>query len=207
MKRTTFFPTSAIPVIPMRNMVVYPGQTLPIVVGRPRSRAAFEAAVQAKSDWIILVAQKHELSEHEPGPEDLFKVGVLVRIDSYDGGAERGYQILISSVSRFAITKYEESEGYLRAFGQNLEDVQDVEGETLQALVANMKELAGGIFELIPADVERMASLLNAVQDPALLTHMVAQHIDLPLQKKQELLEMTSLKNRLLTLLEQMVSL
>ena len=69
----------------MRNMVVYPGQTLPIVVGRARSRSALESALKTGNETILLVAQKHDLTDHEPEIDDLFKVGILARIDRHDG--------------------------------------------------------------------------------------------------------------------------
>lgn len=189
----------------MRNMVVFPGQTLPIVVGRSRSRKALEAALKSGVEWVLLVAQKHDFSDHEPTAEDLFKVGVVARIDRHEGDAERAYQLIVSSVARVAVARYAEKDGYLIAQCDVLDDIVDVEGETLRSLVTSLKALASEIFELLPANVDRLSALLNAVQDPLLLTHLVAQNLDLRVNRKQELLEMTSLKNRLLSLLEQMV--
>jgi ATP-dependent Lon protease len=207
MKTQNDFYMQSFPVIPMRNMVVYPGQTLPIVVGRTRSRNALEAALKNGQETILLVAQKHDLSDHEPTADDLFKVGVLARIDRHDGSADRAYQLIVTSTSRFTVDRYEESSGHLEAYGTVLDDRIDVDGETLQSLIASLKSLATEIFDLIPANVERLSQLLNAIQDPVLLTHLVAQNLDLKVGRKQEILEMTSLKNRLLTLLEQMVHL
>jgi ATP-dependent Lon protease len=207
MKTINEFLTKAIPVIPMRNMVVYPGQTLPIVVGRARSRSALESALKVGADTILLVAQKHDITDHEPSIDDLFKVGVLARIDRREGSSDRAYQLIITSTARFAVSRYEEIDRHLVGFGDVLEDNIDVDGETLTSLVASLKSLATEIFDLIPANVERLSQLLNAIQDPVLLTHLVSQNLDLKVGRKQELLEMTSLKNRLLSLLEQMVHL
>jgi len=191
----------------MRNMVVYPGQTLPIVVGRSRSRSALEAALASGHETILLVAQKHDLIDHEPEVDDLFKIGVLARIDRHEGNQERAYQLIVTSTARFAVSRYEEDQGHLVAYGDILDDSIDAEGETLHALIGSLKSLATEIFDLIPANVERLSSLLNAIQDPVLLTHLVSQNLDLKIARKQELLEMISLKNRLLSLLEQMVHL
>ena len=206
MKNQNVFP-KAIPVIPMRNMVIYPGQTLPIVVGRPRSRQALEAALRDDSDWLLLVAQKHDLGDHEPSPEDLFKTGVLARIDRQEGTPERAYQVLITGVHRFAVEYYEDKNGFVSAYGDTLEDVRDVDAETQASLVASLKTLAGEIFALVPANTEKLSQLIEAIEDPVLLTHLIAQNLDTKLSKKQELLETTSLKNRILALSEQMVRL
>jgi ATP-dependent Lon protease len=204
MKKTTRLPIGPYPVIPMRNMVLFPGQTMPVVVGRPRSKLALEAALKSESEWVVLVAQKHDFSDHEPALEDLFHVGVIARIDRTESAAG-SYQLLLTGLNRFLVSRFEEHEGFLRAHGEDLQDVRDAEGETLHALVENLKTIAGEIFDLLPGNTEKYSSILRAVEDPVLLTHLVAQHLDIKIHRKQELLEMTSLKNRLLSLLEQMV--
>jgi ATP-dependent Lon protease len=205
MKTQNKIPIGPFPVIPMRNMVLFPGQSLPVVVGRPKSRRALEETLEHESDWILLVAQKHDLGETEPSASDLYKVGVIARIDRHEGNAERGYQLVLTGLTRFKIDAFEEHNGYLQGHGESFEDVFDVEGETLKALKNNMKGLASEIFDLLPGNLDRIAGLIKAIDDPVLLTHVVAQNLDLKLPRKQEILEMVSLKNRLLALLEQMV--
>lgn len=188
-------------------MVVYPGQTLPIVIGRSRSRSALEAAVKANSPWLLLVAQKHDLENHEPDIKDLHKVGVLARIDRTEGSATLAYQVVITSVSRFAVENYLDKGDHLEAVGSKLEDVHDVDDTTLKTLTTGVKTLAEEIFSLIPANTERLSAMVRAIEDPVLLSHLVAQNLDVTLSKKQELLETTSLKTRFLMLSEQMAHL
>lgn len=206
MKKAKRLPIGPFPVIPMRSMVLYPGQTMPVVVGRPRSRLALEAALDSDSEWVALVAQKHDFSDHEPSADDLFHVGVIARIDRHEAAAG-AYQLVLTGLNRFHVTQFEDPNGYLVAHGENLDDKRDVEGDTLDTLTDNLKELAQEIFDLLPGNNERALNIVKAVEDPVLLTHMVAQHLDLKMARKQELLEMTSLKTRLLSLLEQMVTL
>ena len=184
----------------MRNMVLYPGQTLPVVVGRPRSRKAFETALANGDDWLLLVAQRHE-----PGMEDLYKVGVLARIDRHEGDAERGFQLVLTGVHRYHVAAFKENGGYLTGLGAVLEDQIDVDGETLTGLVKNLRQISSEIFDLLPGNLDRLATLIKAIDDPVLLSHIVAQNLDLKIAKKQELLETASLKARLLSLLDQMV--
>jgi ATP-dependent Lon protease len=198
-------PIDQIPVIPMRNMLLYPGQSMPVVVGRPRSRAALETVLNSDSDWILLVAQRHDTGDHEPKVEDLYKVGVLARIDRHEGNADRGYQLVLTGLSRYQISVYSEDQGFISAKGANLEDIHDADEETLKSLTANMKTLAAEIFELLPGNLDRLANLVKVVEDPVLLSNIVAQNLDMKLARKQELLEMISLKSRLLSILETMV--
>lgn len=207
MKNQTRLPIGPYPLIPMRNMVLYPGQSLPVVVGRTRSRAALKAALASDSEWVLLVAQKHDFSDHEPGPEDLFQVGVVARIDRHELNADGSYQLILTGIQRFQVSQFENESGYLRAHGHPLDDVLDVEGETLQSLTRNMQELASEIFNLIPANTDRLSNLVRDITTPIELTHLVAQHVDAKITRKQEWLEMVSVKNRLLSLLEQMVKL
>lgn len=201
------FPPQSIPVIPMRNMVVYPGQTLPIVIGRARSRAALEAANKSDSPWLFLVAQRRELDDQEPTAKDLFQVGVLARIDRTEGSPTHAFQVVITGMSRFKVERYEDKGDHLEVIGSTLDDVNDTDPTTLNALVAGIKTLADEIFKLLPTNTERLSAMVRAIEDPNLLSHVVSQNLDSPLAKKQELLEMVSVKNRFLALSDQMVHL
>lgn len=205
MKKNANIPIGPFPVIPMRNMVLFPGQTLPVVVGRPRSREALEAALESGSNWLMLVAQKHDDGDSEPGADDLHKVGVLARIDRHEGNAERGYQLVLTGLNRFKIDSFTLSNNYLEAHGENLDDQMDVSGETLRALTNHMKQLAAEIFELLPGNFDKLVTLVKAIDDPVLLSHLVSQNLEMKLERKQELLEMISLKGRLLLLLDLMI--
>ena len=200
-------PTGPLPLIPMRNMVLFPNQTMPIVVGRSKSRFALERAI-AKDRWILLVAQRQEHhSDEEPNKEHLYHVGTLARIDHVDGGRDRdrAYHASVTGVARFHIAKIEEGDGYWQGEGEILLDKQDLEPDTQASLIANMKTLASEIFSLLPINTDQLRSVVQAIDDPALLTHMVGQHLEARLERKQELLEMLSIKNRMLILLEMMV--
>ncbi len=189
----------------MRNMLLFPGQTVPIVVGRPRSCLALEYALNQSSPWVILATQKRELTGSEPGPDDLFRVGVLARIERHEGSSERAYQVIVTGEQRFRIERFDSNSDFLRAYGETLEEVIDVEGETLRALTVNLKQLGTEVLTLIPGSGDQLATLLSSIEDPVLLTHMVSQNLEIKLSRRQEILETTSLKARLLTLLEVLV--
>ncbi len=194
------------PVIPMRNMVLFPGQTLPVVVGRPRSRMALQAVLERGATTILLVTQKHDLADHEPETSDLYKIGVLAQIDRHEGTPERGYQLVLTGVSRFKITEFKDFDGYIQGEGEVLDDVRDGDESTIKSLGDSMKNLSAEIFDLLPGNLDRISNVIKNIDDPVRLTHIVAQNLDLKLGRKQEILEMVSLKNRMLALLEQMVT-
>lgn len=206
MKENIKIPLSDIPVVPLRNTLLFPGQAIPIVVGRARSRLAVEKALR-ESGHILFVAQKAETLERDPTAEDLYHVGVIAKINNHhtqDNG--QSYQLVVAGVARFHVENYSIKEEILVAEGNRYEDQYDADPDTLSKLVANAKQLAKDIFKYVPAHLAQFASVLDGVTDPIVLTHIIAQHLDFRLNKKQELLETVSVKGRLLILLELMAS-
>jgi ATP-dependent Lon protease len=191
-----------VPVLPIRNTVIFPGMSLPLRVGRQKSMAAVKLASQtAKSgDWIVTVAQRTE-REGDPTPGDLFSVGTLAKIEKVRGNAEDGYQIIVRGVARFRIDELVERDGAILALGEEWKDFEDADASTLKALTDSLKRTAQEILDIIPADTTQLAALLAGIEDLALLTHLCAGNSEIPLDKKQELLQTPSLKNRALALL------
>lgn len=191
-----------LPVLAARNVVVFPGTTLPLNVGRAKSVAAIETA-RASDGLILMIAQKLDL-EGDASIDDLYRVGTVCKIEKMRGSAEHGYQILVRGMTRVHVTEYHSDLAYIGATVEPLLDVADADAKTLEALVVNIKALAKDILNLIPGDTRQVAELIEAIDDPALLTHLCAEYIDVPLQTKQEVLELASLKRRALKLLELM---
>ena len=192
------------PVLPTRNVVIFPGTTLPLNIGRPKSVAAIEAA-NADDGFIVAVAQKNEVSG-DPTTDDVFAVGTLCKIEKLRGSTEHGYQVLVRGLSRIHVSAFEEQEGFVGAKGEALDDLNDADAKTLEALVANVKGLAREILQLIPGDTRQVVELIAGLDDAVLLMNLCAEYLEVPLATKQELLEMTSIRQRSLKLLELMQS-
>jgi ATP-dependent Lon protease len=202
-----------IPVLPIRNTVIFPGTALPLRVGRAKSIAAIQrASATAKAgDWVITVAQKTETDQREPLASDLYRVGTLAKIEKVRGSAEDGFQVLVRGVARFKIEDLVEREGtqggsnatgpYIEALGDVWKDYEDADEKTVEALTQSLKVTAKDILNLLPTDTSALIELVEGIEDPILLTHLCASNIEIPFAKKQELLEITSLKTRALSLL------
>ena len=197
-------PTGPFPLIPMRNMVLFPNQTMPIVVGRAKSRVALEESKHT-NQWIVLVAQSHDHPDGEPSTNDFYHVGTLARVENIQGGQDRAYHATVTGVARFHISKFTEIGGHWQVEGDVHADREDLEQETKDSLVTNMKKLAKEIFTLLPIQTEQLQNLVDSMDDPVPLTHLISQYLDAKLPRKQELLEMISLKDRSLVVLEMMV--
>ena len=196
------FENRSIPVLATRNVVIFPGTTLPLNVGRAKSLAAIDTA-QLGDGLIVAITQRSD-DNADPSKDELYKVGTLCKIEKQRGSAEHGYQILVRGVRRVRITAHQSDRPYLAVTVEALDDVRDGDEKTIVALVTNIKSMAKDILGLIPGDTRQVAELIAGLDDAQLLTNLCAEYLEVPLATKQELLEMTSLKQRSLKLLELM---
>jgi ATP-dependent Lon protease len=205
-----------IPVLPIRNTVIFPGIALPLRVGRAKSIAAVQKASESAKagDWIVAVTQKVEIEAREPTSSDLYSVGTLCKIEKVRGSAEDGFQVLVRGVARFKIEEFVEREDKadgdsvpkicIEALGDVWNDYQDADPKTIEALTDSLKVTAREILRLLPADTSQLEEMLDAIKDPILLTHLCAGNIEMSVARRQEILGTVSLKSRALTLLEMM---
>ncbi len=197
-------PTLHIPVLPTRNTVVFPDTTLPLLVGRKVSVEAL-ARAREKDNWILIIAPKSESPDRDPTSRELYTVGTLAKIESSDGDETSGFRVLVRGVARFKIDSFTESGQLILASGGILHDAMGAGHDTIDALVTNLKQVAGGILKLMPGDTRRAAEFIQGIEDPETLTNVCAQYLDLPIPEKQKILEMTNFKDRALHLLDLLV--
>jgi ATP-dependent Lon protease len=206
-----------VPVLPIRNTVVFPGGTLPLRVGRTRSVAAVEAAQARRTGgqdaWILLVPQSKKESDAdrrrpgfgEEGPEieELHKVGVLANILRLQGSATDGYQIVVRSLTRFRVDEFRYMKsGAIEAVGSVVTDKIDADPETLRALESSVRKFAEEIIDLLPGNTQRLKTLVSEIKDLTALVDLCAGNLDITDAEKLELLEELSLKDRTLKLLD-----
>jgi ATP-dependent Lon protease len=113
------------PVIPVKNMLVFPHQTAPIRVGRKKSIAAVKAA--QKEGYLVIHLQKNESKGEDVGPKDLASVGTICVIERVRGNAKDGYEVIIRGSDRFQSSEIFEKDGYIQAQGSVLEDIVDMD--------------------------------------------------------------------------------
>jgi ATP-dependent Lon protease len=200
------YPTGSVPVLPLRNAVLYPGVSQLVSIGRSFSVSALKKA-QA-SGWILTVAQKNsdKNSDNSDAPslqvQDLYEIGTLCKIENVRGGGESGYQVLLRGVSRVRLVGNELTGGAFEASFEKLDDQFDGNDSTRKALLASLKELSLQILQLIPANTEQVRQLVHSVDDLNFLTSLSAANIEMPLATKQEILEEIHVKERAMRLLQ-----
>lgn len=199
------YPQGLLPLLALKNTLVFPGMTQVIKVGRERSLKALEWA-EKNGFWIVAVQQKRNSELGQVEPDDLYDVGTLCRIESMRGNPETGYQVVLRGTARLQLDdiRLKSSPEFLEAQTTILDDLKDLNEATEKALLASLKQLAVEILRLVPANTDQLEELVRGVEDLGYLTSLCAGNLDVALEEKQRLLETISLRERTLQLLNLM---
>ncbi len=193
--------TQSLPLIPLRDVVVYPHMVIPLFVGRQNSIDALEYAMAADKA-IVVVAQKSATVD-DPKVEDLFEVGTSARILQLLKLPDGTVKVLVEGEQRVKIEQVDETEGFFTATVLTIDDAEPSEGERkalAHTLMAQFEQYVK-LSKKISNDV--MSSITN-IDDPSRLADTIASQMNLKLEEKQNLLEMGDLTQRLERLMGQM---
>ncbi len=180
-----------LPVLPLKNSVLFPHLLLPLSVGRPASVAAVDAALATEEKEILIVAQRDATVE-TPGINDLFHIGTRAVIKKMTRTSESTMEVIVIGLERVMILKLEETEPYLKARVQPA-PVPDEMTPEIEALRQEVMELAGKVIAMShPQAPQELARLLAATEDPLRLVYLLASMLNLELDKEQALLEAQS---------------
>jgi len=189
----------ALPILPLREMVTFPDTLTPLAVGQQRSIQLVDD-VLAGNRMLAMVASADPEKE-EPGPEDLYKVGVagvVARMLKVPNGTIR---ILVQGTQRVGIGDFVQTEPYLVARVSEMPDHLEPSQE-LQALTRNVQSTFSEIIEQIPYLPEELQMAVTNVDEPSTLSHLIAGALRIPFAEKQELLEEVDVAKRLRRLSE-----
>ena len=192
---------SQLPLLPLRDVVVFPHMVIPLFVGRPKSIKALEAAMeQGKS--ILLAAQK-AAAKDEPSPDDIYEIGCIANILQMLKLPDGTVKVLVEGVQRARINHIRELDTH---FVANLipvatEESDDSEVEAMRRAIVQQFDQYVKLNKKIPPEI--LASL-SGIDDAGRLADTVAAHLPLKLDQKQEILEIFSVAKRLEHLLGQL---
>lgn len=192
-----------IPVLPLRDVVVYPHMVIPLFVGRGMSIDALDAAIK-QDKQVLLVAQK-QADIDEPGFDDLYKVGTLANILQLLKLPDGTVKVLVEGSQRCSVIRYREVDNYCAAIVVELSDelnINEQEAEVLQRTAINSFDQYVKLNNKIPPEV---LNSLAGIDDPSRLADTMAAHMALKVEEKQLMLEMVDVAKRLenlMTLME-----
>jgi len=192
-----------LPLLPLRDVVVFPHMVIPLFVGRPRSIKALEMAMEAGNN-IMLVAQK-SASKDDPTPDDLYDIGCAASILQMLKLPDGTVKVLVEGLQRARINSVTEAETHFTA---NVSPVapdgqQGAESEALRRTVVTQFEQYVKLNKKIPQEI---LTSLSGIDDAGRLADTISAHLPLKLEQKQKMLEITGTSERLENLLSQLES-
>lgn len=188
---------ATLPILPLRNMVLFPGVVIPITAGRDKSIRLINDA-NAEGKVIGVVAQKDERVE-EPAAADINTVGTVARILRVLKMPDGNTTVIIQGKKRFEIDQVVEEQPYLKAtireFSEKRPDAEDSEFVTI---IDSIKELAIQIIKESPNIPSEATFAIKNIESDSFLINFVSSNMNLPVKDKQDLLAISSLKDRAL---------
>ncbi|HZV04918.1 MAG TPA: endopeptidase La [Gemmataceae bacterium] len=176
-----------LPVLPLKNTVLFPNLFMPLAVGRPNSLAAVEAVLATEEKSFVVAAQKDGNNE-QPGLDDLYTIGTRAVIKKMARG-EGVIELIVQGVERVTLLKTEQTEPFLKARVQPLPEPQDT-GTEIEALYRAVVELAARVLELAQVQVPiNIQQLVAQTQDPLRFAYLLGSMLSLDVAREQALLE------------------
>ena len=184
-----------LPVLPIRNAVLFPGNVAPFDVGREKSVALVEDVDNLPGPVIAIFAQR-DPSTDDPGAEDLYPVGCAARVLKALKHSSGNYSLILQGVTRIRMEHVITHTPYLKAKIKRLDEphVEDVEAE---ALAMSLRDIAKQVIQLMPELPREAASLIDSIQAPGALADLVAANLDAPVEEKATLIETIDIKDRI----------
>ena len=186
---------SLLPILPLKNTVLFPGVVLPITVGRDKSIQAVKAAYN--SDKLIgVVAQKNGNIE-DPTPADLSEIGTVAKIVKMIKMQDGGTTIIIQGKKRFELVAIKEEDPFFKVEVKVLaEEIVSPADQNFQAYLSTIKDLATQIIQLSPNFPSEAALILKNIESPLFLINFVSSNLNVELPEKQGLLSEHSITLR-----------
>ena len=187
-------PADVIPVVPMRNVVLFPGVVLPITVGREESIAAAQEAVRAGRKIAVLL--QRDPAVEKPAAKDLHEIGVLATVVRYVTAPDGTHHLVAQGESRFRLKELVQTSPFLAARIETLADTE-ASGTQVEARLEVLKQRALEALALLPQVPAELPRTLQSIDSASQLADLIVSFMDVKPAEKQELLETLSLKERL----------
>ncbi len=185
--------TVELPLLPLRDVVVYPHMVIPLFVGREKSIEALEAAMTGDKQ-ILLLAQKNP-ADDDPAPDALYRMGTVATVLQLLKLPDGTVKVLVEGEQRGEVQAFTDADGHVRASVELLEEgeVPEREAEVFTRSLMSQFEQYVQLGKKVPAEV---LSSLNSIDEPGRLVDTMAAHMALRIEQKQAILEITDLTLR-----------
>lgn len=185
---------SELPLLPLRNTVLFPGVVLPITVGRDKSIKAVNDAY--KADKLIGVVAQKDSEVEDPTVSDLEDTGTVARIVKLIKMPDGGTTVIIQGKTRFKINTIVSEDPYFKATIETLIEQEAPKDQDFEAYISNIKDLATQIIQLSPNIPSEAGIILKNIENPSFLIHFISSNLNTDLVEKQKLLELNNIQAR-----------
>ncbi|MCA1850753.1 MAG: LON peptidase substrate-binding domain-containing protein, partial [Acidobacteria bacterium] len=176
-------------VLPLQNTTLFPGTVVPLAAGRPRSKAAVEAALATEEKLMACVSVREgQARDREATPEDLYEVGTLVMIKRMMR-AEDALQIIVLGTERVRVVEWTQTDPFLRARMHVLPPPKTQNPEEVEALWRNVQTLIQRALALLPEVPPEVRTAVLGAQDPVQLAYFLGSILNLGQEQEQAMLE------------------
>ena len=183
-----------LPILPLRNTVLFPGVVLPITVGRDKSIKAVNDAY--KADKLIGVIAQKDSTVEEPTVSDLEEIGTIAKIAKLIKMPDGGTTIIIQGKKRFKVEEITSEDPYFKAKIKPLDEEVLKDDNDFEAMVGSIKDLASQIISISPNLPSEAAIILKNIENPSFLIHFVSSNLNSDIKDKQRLLVINNIKAR-----------
>ncbi|RVT95428.1 endopeptidase La [Rhodovarius crocodyli] len=192
---TEFKSGDQIPVLPLRDIVVFPHMIVPLFVGREKSVHALEA-VMRDDKQILLVTQKNA-AQDDPGEADLYRTGTVSTVLQLLKLPDGTVKVLVEGSKRARVTEFQNTDSHFEATAELIDEPGTASPKEVEALARTVVGQFENYIKLNKKIAPEVLVSINQIDDPAKLADTVASHLSIKIAEKQELLEIPSVNGRL----------
>ena len=183
-----------LPILALKNTVLYPGVVLPITIGRDKSIKAVKEAYN--DSRLIAVLSQRDVDNENPTQSDLYGIGTVAKIIKMIKMPDGSTTAILHGKIRCALHSIDQYDPFLRGSFETIEDEKDRNSLEFDAIISSIRDKAAKIIELSPQIPSEASAMLANMNNPSFLINFIASNLNLNVSEKQEMLELTILTER-----------
>ena len=188
-----------LPVLTLRNTVLFPGSIVPLGIGRPKTVRLVEEGI--RENGLVAVVAQRDSDVDDPEPSDLYEVACAARLVKLVKASKDNFSVVVQGLSRVKLREFTQDEPYMKALIEPVEE-ESYNPVEVEALTMSLKKTAQDVLRLIPELPHSAVELLERVDEPGVLADLIASNVDATVDEKQMILETNELVARMRRVLE-----
>ena len=185
---------NTLPILPLRDIVVFPNMIVPLFVGRKKSIKALEKAEQENKD-ILLVAQK-DANVDEPHENDIYRIGTIANILQLLKLPDGTVKVLVEGISRVKINEFDDKKNYILCSYEKINDLNEKTEDLMPLALTSIKKLER-LTSINKKISNETINNIKLLKDPSKISDNIASHLNATISEKQQVFETLELKKRL----------